>query len=809
MADPQYEYGLTPEETDGGILGLFNILSGSVVDAFTPERRAVITPPETTYTESDGAYYKSTTPGVYGEAERGIEYMPVVQGAKGAYDFAGKFFSDGKVREEIVKGIGQMFSDYTRSATEMGSGGEGTSFYDPEAQREVSFDPLLPLGLLSAGLLAPVKVLPGETVLGMFAGRNAATAKRYDFERAAEMAAKGSSRKEIWDETGLFRWERNGEPVSDWRFEISDLDAKAVFNPRAQTPTGRLRENENPVLSDLFQHPKFFEAFPGKIGALTSSSLEALTKARAALRVKLAELKASNKNPDDNAKEYQKLQEEDGALLNDYILSKSVAAPVLPSTASSGPPFVGSGARQARMDRPVADIPLKTMPGSEWGGAYYSHYLDNIGTKARPGAPLSKRLQAIPWDEDGKYVRRFSHSKLLKHTDKTYAAFRDAGISLDSSMSGGRTSYRLRKWHGEDSIDPKSLPEPLKKLLDELKAEGRIYYKKDYDPTPVFRDNAIHEGQHSIQYRTPEFEGGGNRKEFLNTKVNDPRTGKKLSATEVYMRILGEMEARLAAKRKDLTDKERNEKLPWTEEGGLDRRENDLILRKDLQGGASQGLNSGIGSIELVGGTGRALKEAGDLSKGGQKHRVAKLKKELSILIGTPVRGRTDTIKVSRAVDKARKTMTELDQKRMDGLIGEIDDLRDSIGPHPRFADLRGDPTLIDPPSDLFKAVDKLGATVRVRTGDTIPTAYERLTGASPNEIKFINEALKQRFGKGLLEFDIPQFGRRDLLMLGPSPEDLLKTKLRFILKKDLQGKASGGMVSKPLYDDARTGNMI
>jgi len=48
------------------------------------------------------------------------------------------------------------------------------------------------------------------------------------------------------------------------------------------------------------------------------------------------------------------------------------------------------------------------------------------------------------------------------------------------------------------------------------------------------------------------------------------------------MRILGEAEARLADTRKDLTDKERAERFPWTEEGGLDRREDDLLLRKDL-----------------------------------------------------------------------------------------------------------------------------------------------------------------------------------------------------------------------------------
>ena len=260
--------------------------------------------------------------------------------------------------------------------------------------------------------------------------------------------------------------------------------------------------------------------------------------------------------------------------------------------------------------------------------------------------------------------------------------------------------------------------------------------------------------------------------------------------------------------------------LEWVKDllGFGDQKPSGIMSLPDLQKYAATDhgdLSSGIGSIELVGGTGRSIKAAGELSKGGQKHRVAKLKKELGSLIGTPVKGRTNTIKVSKAIDKARKTMTELEQRRMDGLIGDIDDLRDSIGPPPRFApgwsrqDSRGDPSLIDPPADLFQAVDKLGATVRARGGDTVPTAYERLASASPNEIKFINEALKQRFGKGLLEFDIPQFGRRDLLLLGPSPEALLRTKLRLILRKDWQGKASGGMVSKPLYEEARVGGLI
>ena len=588
MAEPEtlYEYGRTPEQTEGGLLGLLNFLKGPVADAFTPERREVITPSKTTYQEIDGYAYPSTTPGVYGPPESGLEYMPVVQGAKSAYDFAGKFLSDGEFRRQtgsaLTTGIGQMFSDYTRAASQ---GGETT--YDPVAKREVALDPLLPLRLgMTASILAPVKA-GSSVVAGMFAGRNAATAKRKDFDRADEMASEGRSREEIWKETGLFRWERDGKPISDWRFEISDEQAKAVFNPRVQTPTGRLRDKQAPVLSDLFQHPEFYKAFPGKIATLGSSSLDALQKDREAIRTKLVELRASNKNPDEYAAEYQKLQEEDADLLKAYILNAPTSdAPGLPASVRSEPPFVGSRAKEGRMERPAAQIPLTTMPSKQWGAAYYSPYLDKIGTKDRPGAPLPKSLQRVRWDEEGKYVQPFSSFQYTKALEEAIDAFRGSGIRLGTSIVDGKTQYELRRWPGtpsQDAVNPEGLPDYLKRQWDQLQNFGKIYYKKDYDPASRFRGSMVHEGQHSIQHRTPGFEGGSNRQEFLKTKVKDPRTGKKLSATEIYMRTLGEAEARLADSRKDLTDKQRAERFPWTKEGGLDRREDDLILREDLE----------------------------------------------------------------------------------------------------------------------------------------------------------------------------------------------------------------------------------
>lgn len=105
-------------------------------------------------------------------------------------------------------------------------------------------------------------------------------------------------------------------------------------------------------------------------------------------------------------------------------------------------------------------------------------------------------------------------------------------------------------------------------------------------PKPSVPSNMIHEGQHSIQHRTSGFEGGASPDELTPARigsVKDPQTGKNLKPKEIYMRVLGEAEARLADTRKDFTDKERAERFPWTMEGGLDRREDDLILRKDLK----------------------------------------------------------------------------------------------------------------------------------------------------------------------------------------------------------------------------------
>ena len=613
MAEPEikYEYGRTPEDEQKRPWPRLSNLIG----AFIPERREVITPPTTTYTNIDDRIYTDTTDAVYGPPERGSEHMPVVRGAEALYDFIGNIFSDGEHREKtgsaLKQGIGTLIDDQKRAGIQAMTGDGSLSFFDAEQNRVRGYDPtLVPLTMGVAGWLAPVR--GSGFVAGMFAGRNAASANPKKFARADGMASEGRSRKDIFKETGLFRFHADdGNPISGWRFEIPDDQSRPVFNPKFQTPTGQVRKGTDPTLGDLFDHPEFYKEFPGGANKSDAQVLASLEEARAEIRYKLLKLKASNKSIKESEAEYEKLQDEDGDLLAAYILNSPTA---LLQSVKSGPPFYGPEGMAARMSRPVADTPLKTMSSKDWGGAYYDPHLDTIGTKARPGAP-NEYETTVAWDNQGKHVQPFSSDEYGKAMDKATEDFKEAGISLDAVLPlrerrkvhfqkqgypdpfplaekpGGKTEYRLRKLGGgpEDVIDPESLADwgydSLKRQWDQLQEHGTIFYKKDFDPADIFRSDMIHEGQHSIQYRTPGFEGGGNKKEFTAAKigvVKDRTTNDKLTPEEIYMRILGEAEARLAQNRRDFTEKQRAELYPWTKRGGLDRREGDLLLRKDL-----------------------------------------------------------------------------------------------------------------------------------------------------------------------------------------------------------------------------------
>ena len=280
MAEPEkkYDYGRDPRE--GGVGGIL----GSAIDLFVPLRREIIQPEKVEYEQIYDVvgeqYRKKVTPAVYGPEERSPSRLSPMETASSAVDLAKKvdqFLVDPAFRSEVVgkigKGIGslpgiisQVFDDYYRSAVNLGQTGE-TQFYDPEQKREVALNPLLPLEVgMTGGALFPVKG-PGM-VTGMFAGRKSATGDKDKLKMAEEMAQQGVDRTEIWQKTGYFRYQdREGKPISDWRYEISDQEARAIQRPDLITPTGRLKiiggEEVKPRLGDLFEDRAVFEAYPG------------------------------------------------------------------------------------------------------------------------------------------------------------------------------------------------------------------------------------------------------------------------------------------------------------------------------------------------------------------------------------------------------------------------------------------------------------------------------------------------------------------------------------------------------------------
>lgn len=103
---------------------------------------------------------------------------------------------------------------------------------------------------------------------GIFGGRLAKTADQAVLAKAEDLAAKGATREQIWNETGWFQG-KDGK----WRFEIDDSRA-GVFGmdperAAASTETAgdfsmRItgRENRGLRYDDIVQHPDLYAAYP-------------------------------------------------------------------------------------------------------------------------------------------------------------------------------------------------------------------------------------------------------------------------------------------------------------------------------------------------------------------------------------------------------------------------------------------------------------------------------------------------------------------------------------------------------------------
>lgn len=121
-----------------------------LTDMFTPLRREVISPERDRqigepYLNEKGqvTYQVQNIPAEYGKAEFGMEYMPVVRGARSALNAARDFFlGDAKEQATVAKsalGMAEGLAQYTTEQVKAAA--SGGQYYDPEQQRIVSFDP--------------------------------------------------------------------------------------------------------------------------------------------------------------------------------------------------------------------------------------------------------------------------------------------------------------------------------------------------------------------------------------------------------------------------------------------------------------------------------------------------------------------------------------------------------------------------------------------------------------------------------------------------------------------------------------------
>ena len=151
-----FEYGRTAE-AERGLLGL-------LANAFTPVRRPVVTPAETTYMEADGALYPQYQAGVYGDPEFGFEYMPAYRAISGLLSDPEAAVDAASAMPEAMR---QAANQQIAAGLDVAGGGSGDLV--DAAGNPISYDPLAVSAPLAPAGIAAAKA--GGATLGAMGGR--------------------------------------------------------------------------------------------------------------------------------------------------------------------------------------------------------------------------------------------------------------------------------------------------------------------------------------------------------------------------------------------------------------------------------------------------------------------------------------------------------------------------------------------------------------------------------------------------------------------------------------------------------------
>jgi hypothetical protein len=156
-----YEYGL-PNDEDMSFFG-------QMVNMVTPARRTVLREPQTTFSdptyapdpmtgELRGEVERSVTPGLYGEPEFGMSYMPIARAPGKALDYLSSFITEPETRSAALEGIQSLPEAITRRmrVSEEAAQGGMSEVYDPSTGDVVSSGDML--------LAAPLLGAPGTAL---------------------------------------------------------------------------------------------------------------------------------------------------------------------------------------------------------------------------------------------------------------------------------------------------------------------------------------------------------------------------------------------------------------------------------------------------------------------------------------------------------------------------------------------------------------------------------------------------------------------------------------------------------------------
>jgi len=258
MADPRFEYGLTPEEEGQGP-GVTSIptLIKSGIGAFIPARREVLREPEVRRVDIDGLpgdHLRYDIPGQYGPREWGMEHMPAWRFLKSVPGAVKEFATNPETRRKVLEGIASLPEaikvQQVSGAEALSRGYAGA--YNPETDQESYYDPLLFLGPMAVAS----RLAPSGATLGVLGGPRALNANLEKWNTAKNMEKKGVSADDIESETG---WKRDAD--GEWKFEMSD--AGTTMSPTVMEKVNILEDDFKVPLKDAFPDAPAAKAYPG------------------------------------------------------------------------------------------------------------------------------------------------------------------------------------------------------------------------------------------------------------------------------------------------------------------------------------------------------------------------------------------------------------------------------------------------------------------------------------------------------------------------------------------------------------------